>query len=137
MDPGYAVTYGYLAFAFQQKSSFSKAIAAAEKAAALDPANYFTQSTLGYIYGRAGDRDKAIPILRELQVEAATQPIPAFHLSMLYLGLGNTNEAMNWLEKAYSERFYVLSLVNAMPEFDPLRSDPRFQQMLRGMGLTQ
>jgi tetratricopeptide (TPR) repeat protein len=137
MDTGYAVTYVYLALAFQQKSSFSNAIAAAEKAAALDPANYFIQSTLGYIYGKAGNKDKAFRILRELQAKTARQPIPAFHFGMLYLGLGDTNEAMNWLEKAYSEHFYVLSLVNAMPEFDPLRSDPRFQQMLKGMGLTQ
>jgi TolB-like protein/DNA-binding winged helix-turn-helix (wHTH) protein/Tfp pilus assembly protein PilF len=137
MDTGYAVTYVYLALAFQQKSSFSNAIAAAEKAAALDPANYFIQSTLGHIYGKAGNKDKAFRILRELQAKTARQPIPAFHFGMLYLGLGDTNEAMNWLEKAYSEHFYVLSLVNAMPEFDPLRSDPRFQQMLKGMGLTQ
>jgi hypothetical protein len=76
-------------------------------------------------------RSRAVYILHQFQAKIARESVPAFCFVMLHLGLGDTNRAIMWLEKAYQEHYYALSIMTAMPDFDPLRSDPRFQQILK------
>jgi tetratricopeptide (TPR) repeat protein len=136
MEPDSPLAAVYLALTFQQKGQFEQAIAAAKRALELDAENYPALSTLAFVYGKAGRRDEAKRILNDLQAEAARRPVPAFHFMMINLGLGDTEQALMWLERAYQERFYMLSIVNVMPEFDAVRAHPRFQRIVRQIGLS-
>lgn len=60
---------------------------------------------------------------------------PAFYLATIYTGLGQKDQALQQLEKAYEERFYRLIFLGVDPVFDSLRGDPRFQELLRRVGL--
>jgi tetratricopeptide (TPR) repeat protein len=135
MEPDSPLAAIYLALTFQQTGQFERAIAAGKRALKLDAENYPALSTLAFVYGKAGRRDEAKRILGDLQAEAARRPVPAFHFMMIYLGLGDTEQALQWLERAYQERFYMVSIVNVMPEFDPVRADPRFQRIVRQIGV--
>jgi hypothetical protein len=63
--------------------------------------------------------------------------IPPFYMTLVYAGLGEKDEAFTWLEKAYKEHSWELILLKVHPGFDPLRSDPRFQELVRQVGLPQ
>jgi hypothetical protein len=85
------------------------------------------QTTLGYVYGVAGKMEQAREILAELRKRSVSQ----FYLSFVYIGLGEKDEALLCLERTYRERSFMLSNVATQAMFDPLRSDPRFQDLQR------
>jgi tetratricopeptide (TPR) repeat protein len=96
-------------------------------------------SRLGYTYALAGRRPEALKILDDLKARAARRDSGligyAVHLAILYAGLGEKDQAFEWLEKAYQEHDNALTSLRVYPFFDPLRSDPRFTQLLKKMGL--
>ena len=97
----------------------------------------FTLAELGYAYARFGRRDDALRILRDLKARLA-QGDPntrAVHLAILCAGLGETDEALGWLAKAYEERDNLLTILRVYPFFDSLRSDPRFTDLMKKVGL--
>ena len=93
------------------------------------------------MHARAGQRQEALKILEDLKRRAATDNSAltgyAVNLAILYAGLGEKDQAFAWLEKAYQEHDAALTNLRVDPFFDPLRSDPRFQAMLKKMGLNQ
>ena len=91
---------------------------------------------LAYVYARAGQRDEALKWLRQLQARAAHEPIPPIRFVSVYLGLGDNEQALVWLSQAYAEQSDHLKTIGTDPIFDPLRADPRFMAILRGVGLT-
>ena len=72
-------------------------------------------------------------MLDQLQKLSATSYVDATRLALIYVGLGETDQAMSWLQKAYDQRDVGLVVVKADPRFVPLRNDPRFQELLRNM----
>ena len=88
-------------------------------------------SRLGYAYGLAGRRTQALQILEELRKMSATKHVPPSHFAIVYIGLGDKNHALKWLEKGYEEHSYELPVILTDPRFDSLRSDPRFQSLIR------
>jgi TolB-like protein/Flp pilus assembly protein TadD len=97
----------------------------------------FILADLGYAYARFGRRDDALRILRDLKARLAhgDPSTRAVHLAILCAGLGETDEAFVWLAKAYEERDNLLTILRVYPFFDPLRSDPRFDDLMRKVGL--
>ena len=89
-------------------------------------------ANLAYAYAVSGMRDEASKILNDLKNRSA-QVSNAPEIAMVYVGLDEKDEAMAWLEKAYAERFSPWVLMR--PCFNPLRSDPRFQNLLHRVGL--
>jgi TolB-like protein/DNA-binding winged helix-turn-helix (wHTH) protein/tetratricopeptide (TPR) repeat protein len=135
MDPHFAVAHYQLGQAFVQKRMDDEAIAELQQAIGLSGGNKTFRSALAYAYARSGRRDKALEILNDLNNRLNNGFLNASEIALVYIGLGDKDQAMTWLEKAYGERFNPSVLIR--PSFDPLRSDPRFQNLLRRIGLSR
>ena len=94
-----------------------------------------TWTGLGYAYGVSGRKDEARKVLNEMKQLARQRYISAYDMALIYVGLDEKDLAFTWLEKAYEERSFGLSNIKAEPRMDSLRSDPRFQDLLRRIGL--
>ena len=95
--------------------------------------NLVLLSSLGFAYARAGRRDEALKILDQLKARSKQEPVAADLLAYLYAGLGQKEQAFAWLDKAYEERDVPLIVLKCGPELVSLRSDPRYQDLLRRM----
>jgi Flp pilus assembly protein TadD len=118
-----------------QKGDYPKALAAFTKAKELSRGNSETISMIGYVSARAGDAGKARGALDELKSLSAQHYVPPYNVAAVYLAMGEQDEAITWLEKAYEERDVRLSFLNTDPKWDSLRSDPRFAAIPKRMGL--
>lgn len=94
-------------------------------------------SNFAYTYGRAGKQVQAEQALRKLLALNRQHPMDPMVIVLAYVGLGNNVQAIAWLEKAYAQHSNGLTALKVDPAFDPLRSDPRFQDLLRRVGLNQ
>ncbi len=95
--------------------------------------NPYALGHLGNTYARAGNRAKAQEIIRKLKMHAAKQNHGCYEVALVYAGLGEKDRAFEWLEKAYQVRDKGMTFLKVDPALDPLRSDPRFQDLLRRM----
>ena len=92
---------------------------------------------LGMIYGLAGHRAQAIKILKELLELNERRYVTPAALAYIYIGLDDKDQAFVWLEKAYQERSNFLAYLKVVPVADPLRADPRFNNLVGRVGLLQ
>jgi tetratricopeptide (TPR) repeat protein len=128
LDPTFAEAHRNLAITYVNKGQASQAIAEARRGLELDQSD-FEQATLGYVYAVAGKPEQARKVLAELSKRPAVSPV---YLSFIYVGLGRNDQAFACLENAYSERsLLVYALAGPEAMVDPIRSDPRFQDLLR------
>jgi TolB-like protein len=91
----------------------------------------------GLVNAVNGRKDQAEEKIRELETAGKNRYVPATYFGMLYAGLGKKKQAFTWLEKAYEERADGLTWLNVLPALDGLRSEPRFQDLLRRIGFAQ
>ncbi len=94
-----------------------------------------TRVVVAHTYAVSGQRRPATRVLAELLELAKRQYVHRYHIAIIYAGLGDKNQALAWLEKAYEERDQWLIWLKVEPMVDSLRSDPRFQDLLRRVGL--
>jgi TolB-like protein/DNA-binding winged helix-turn-helix (wHTH) protein/Tfp pilus assembly protein PilF len=134
MDPNFALAHYQLGQAWVQKRMYNKAIAELQKAIELSGDNSLFASNLAYAYAVSGRKDEAVKILNELK-NREHHSSNFCEIALVYVGLGEKPQAMEWLEKAYEARFNPSILKR--PAFDPLRSDPRFQDLLGRIGLSR
>lgn len=134
MDKDYPYSYLFLGFTYAARGMYAEAIAAYEEAIKLGLDSPSTQIHLGAAYARAGDRERAQAILTRLQT--SEEYVSPGQLATLYVAQGETEQAFAALEKAYEEHDLQLQYLGVDPALDPLRSDPRFQDLLRRVGLT-
>jgi TolB-like protein/DNA-binding winged helix-turn-helix (wHTH) protein/Tfp pilus assembly protein PilF len=130
MDPNFALAHYELGQAFVQKHSYNEAIAEFQKAIELSGGSIPCTSNLAYAYAVSNKRNEAVKILNDLKTRSTTN---ASEIALMYVGLGDKDQAMKWLEKAYDEHFNPSILLRSA--FDPLRSDPRFQDLVHRIGL--
>jgi adenylate cyclase len=121
-----------LAEAYLAKGKFEEALVLYEKA---QEATHVPSSGLAITYARLGRRADARRILDQLLAKARTQYFPADSIAAVYVALGDKDEAFSWLERAFEEHSYPLYTFLFAPEFRPLRSDPRFADLLRRIGV--
>jgi TolB-like protein/DNA-binding winged helix-turn-helix (wHTH) protein/Flp pilus assembly protein TadD len=133
MDPNFATGHYELGQALTQKHMYDEAIAEFQRAIELSGHSGAYDSNLGYVYAISGRKDEAIKIINELDSRHAQNPSVDADIALIYMGLGNRDEALARLDRAYEARFKASILLR--PIFDPLRSDPRFQALVRRMGL--
>jgi Flp pilus assembly protein TadD len=112
-----------------------EAIAEFQRAIELSGHSGAFDSNLGYVYAVSGRKEEAIKIARSLAARHDQNPSADANVALIYVGLGDRDQAMNWLSKAYEARFNPSILLR--PVFDPLRSDARFQDLLRHIGLPR
>ncbi|HEV2522893.1 MAG TPA: protein kinase, partial [Candidatus Acidoferrales bacterium] len=122
----------FLGMAYVEKSMYKEGIAELEKGVAISR-NNLSLCFLGYGYAVAGRRGEAQKILDELNELAKEKHVPAIHRAVIFAGLAEKDKAFDWLEKAYDEHYVIAIKVH--PSYDPLRSDPRFADLLRRMNL--
>jgi tetratricopeptide (TPR) repeat protein len=133
LDPTFALAHDTLGRAYLQKLMYKEGIAEFEMELAISPENPVALSWLGYALGAAGRRAEAQKVLDRLNELSKHKYVPAADVARVYSGLGEKDKAFDWLEKGYEER--SLGPIKIEPIFDPLRSDPRFQDLLRRMNL--
>jgi tetratricopeptide (TPR) repeat protein len=132
LDANFYLPHIFLGWAYVQKSMYKEGITELEKAVAISPSN-ISLACLGYGYAAAGRRPEAQKVVDQLDELSKQRYVPPFHRAIICVGLGEKDKAFEWLEKAYEDRFIIAIKVN--PIFDPLRSDPRFADLLRRMNL--
>jgi TolB-like protein/DNA-binding winged helix-turn-helix (wHTH) protein/Tfp pilus assembly protein PilF len=135
MDPFFALTHYVLGEAFVQKHMYKEAIAELQKATELSEGSTAFTANLAYAYAVSGSRNEALQILNDLRNRSQKGFSNAPEIALVYVGLDQKDQAMAWLEKAYAGRFNPGVLMR--PAFDPLRSDPRFQELLHRIGLSR
>ena len=136
LDPNFIAAHNVLGMAYVQKSMYKEAIADSEKALAISPNSTLALSVLGYAYGAAGRRLEAQKVLDQLNALSKQKYVPSLDRARIYVGVGEKDKAFEWLEKSYDDRSIGAVIgMKVNPVFDPLRSDPRFADLLRRMNL--
>ncbi|MGI8771212.1 MAG: winged helix-turn-helix domain-containing tetratricopeptide repeat protein [Acidobacteriaceae bacterium] len=135
IDPQYTNALWFLALSLEQKGELPASIAKLEKAVSLSHGPHY-RALLGRAYALAGERTKAINILDELQALFRQRYVSPFDIAVAHVGLGDETSTFQWLEDACQQRvFRIIELL--FPMFDSLRADPRWQDLVRRIGLPQ
>ena len=137
LDPNFITVHGELGTAYLQKSMYKEGIAEFEKELVISRHRAYALAWLGYAYAVTGRRTEAQKLLDRLNRLSKQEYVPALFRAEIYLGLGEKDRAIEWLENSYDDRSLTSSCrrIKLDPEFDPLRSDARFQDLLRRMNL--
>ena len=133
MDPNFAMAHNQLGQAYLQQRMYEQAIGELQKAVQLSAGSPTCIANLARAYALSGRKSEAGKLLNELKSSSSANNSHASEVAAIYASLGDKDEAMKWLEKGYSERFNPGVLIR--PGFDPLRSDPRFQNLAHRVGL--
>jgi serine/threonine protein kinase/tetratricopeptide (TPR) repeat protein len=133
MDPNYIPAHYILGRAYVAKSMHKDAVAEYEKTLAISPDNTLVLSGLGCAYAIAGRKADAQKVLDKLNVLSKQKYVSAAYRARIYVNLGQKEKAFKWLETGY--RDHSIFTVKVEPDYDSLRSDPRFQSLLRQMNL--
>jgi tetratricopeptide (TPR) repeat protein len=133
MDPNFAMAHNQLAEAYLQKHAYDQAIAELQVAVRLSGDSPTPIANLARAYSFSGNKTEAMRLLNDLKGNSTARFSYAAEVAAIYASLGDKDEAMNWLEKGYAERFNPGVLIR--PAFDPLRSDPRFRNLVQRIGL--
>jgi serine/threonine-protein kinase len=135
-DASLWVAHWGLGSSYVQQGRLDEGIAELNRAVELSARNSRAIASLAYAYARAGKRPQAERLLAELMNRSKDgQHIPAGDIAQIYLGLGQRDRALDWLEKAYVEHSQSLLLIKVDPWLDELRADARFGELLRRIGL--
>jgi TolB-like protein/DNA-binding winged helix-turn-helix (wHTH) protein/Tfp pilus assembly protein PilF len=126
MDPRSEWAHLNLGQAYEQKGQFGLAIDELQKAVELSHSSPLTISALAHAEALSGNHAGANKLLAQLETLSKKQYVSPFYVAIVYLGLGKNEVAMNWLEKAYTDRSNGLVFLKVEPELDPLRANPRF-----------
>jgi tetratricopeptide (TPR) repeat protein len=133
MDPHFAVGHYELGQALEQRQMHDEAIAEFQKAIDISGHSGVFDSSLAHAFAVSGRQEEAKKIAKDLESRNDQNPSAEANIALIQVGLGDQDQAMMWLEKAYMARFNPSILLR--PAFDPLRSDPRFKNLLRRIGL--
>lgn len=136
MEENFWIVHMFLAWAYLQTSHFDEAVKCCQKASELGKSDPVALAALGHAHALAGNREQASEILGELKSLAENNYVPSAELTFLCLGLEDTEQAFMWLDKAEKEKALRLIYLNVEPRFDPIRTNPRFQELLAKVGLN-
>jgi tetratricopeptide (TPR) repeat protein len=135
MDAHFAISYQVLGEAYLSKGMYREGLLALEQFSALSRSSATSRALLGYSHARLGEHSAALRLIEELDAASQHGFVPALLFALVYAGLDDQDQAFSWLEKAYEERFYRLAYLKVEALWDPLRSDPRFADLLRRVGI--
>jgi serine/threonine protein kinase/tetratricopeptide (TPR) repeat protein len=134
MDDSFWVARLWLGWTYANIGHLSEALAELQTARRLDN-NLEVVAALGYTYGRSGRRIEAQQVLDELQQLSRKRHVSPMLGALIAIGMGEHERALGYLEQGYADRAQMMSELKAEPAFDPLRTDPRFADLLRRIGL--
>lgn len=136
MEPRFDFAYWIMGVALAGQERMDESINALNQAVILTGGGLTHEAHLGYAYALSGKRDEARQVLDDLEEIAKEKYVPAYYFAIIYLGLGEQEQTLSWLERAVEERAGFLAFIKVEPMFDPLRSDTRFADLLGRMGLA-
>jgi TolB-like protein/DNA-binding winged helix-turn-helix (wHTH) protein len=133
LDPNFAVGHFQLAEALVEEHQYEPAIAEFQQAIELSGHLVSFDANLAHAYAVSGRKADAMKIAKDMETRPDLNPSANASIALIYVGLGDLNQAMRWLNKAYDARFNPSILIR--PGFDPLRSDLRFRELRHRIGL--
>jgi serine/threonine-protein kinase len=132
LDPEYPLAHLFLALAYNQKGLHEQAIAELEQYANKPDSRTIFKAVLGFVDGQSGRKDEAVSILNQLEERSTTNEyLSPFQIALIYVGLGKKDKAIEWLQTAKRERDPFLMYIRVDPNFDSLRKDPRFVELMK------
>ena len=134
LDPNYHMCHFWLARAYVEKKMYAQAVTEFHRAIELQPENLMAVALLGNVYARSGQPAKAREVSRNLQRLSTKRYVAPSFFAIVYCGLGETQNAFEWIERAYQQRDPLLTRMKLDPVTVPIRSDPRFADLLRRVG---
>jgi TolB-like protein/tetratricopeptide (TPR) repeat protein len=134
LDPNNPRAYLELGRVYRLKGMYEEAIVHIQKGITLSGGAPGALSALGYTYAVSGERDKALKIVQQLTVLSKHRYVPPCHIAFIYVGLGEKDRAFDWLQKAVADRS-IMDAALRRKELDSLRSDPRYVELIRRIGL--
>lgn len=137
LDPNFVRTHLYLGLAYMHKGMYEEAVTEYQSALNISGGGTVLKALLGHVLALSGRTGEATKIINALKEQAGGQYVPAFNIALVYMGLGEKDEAFEWLDKAYEERSSWLVSLRVEPIFDSLRSDPRFANLVHNVGLDK
>jgi tetratricopeptide (TPR) repeat protein len=135
LDRDFAPAHWHLGWAYEQAGRFEEGVSEARRAVAIDSGSLLYVASLGHAYAKAGMETDARATLARLGQAATTRHVSAYHVAVIHIALGDTNAGLDWLERAYAERSPWIGYLGVDPRVDPVRSHPRFENLLRKTGL--
>jgi tetratricopeptide (TPR) repeat protein len=132
LDPNFTLAHFDLALSYSALGRHEEAISEMQKARGRG-SDYL--AGLGYVYAVAGQRAEALSTLAELERLAKQQYVPPYHFAWIYIGMGDRDKAIALLQQVYAEHTQYVVDFKTVPMFDSLRSDERFQELVRKVGL--
>jgi DNA-binding winged helix-turn-helix (wHTH) protein/TolB-like protein/Flp pilus assembly protein TadD len=134
LDPGFERAHMRLGMVYAAQRDFDGAIRQLQAAQRLSvPDSSYLDGVLGYAEGFSGNKAGARELLEQLTDRSRRPNVPAFSIALIYIGLGDRDSAFQWLERAYEEHSTYMVYLKTDPLLDPVRSDPRFAQLLGKM----
>jgi TolB-like protein/DNA-binding winged helix-turn-helix (wHTH) protein len=133
LDPSFINALWWQGLAYAGNRDFPKSIACLTRAIATNDGPVF-RALLGHVYGRSGEKAKALAILEDLKTLSTQRYISPGYFAVVYAGIGDANSTFQWLENAYQTRAVSLQELPCM-YFDSVRSDPRYPDLMRRIGL--
>ena len=135
LDPNYPVTYWILGLLYRETGRYELAIKEGERGVNLSGGSPLMRAALAHTYGKSGKTNQALQLLDDLTKLAEHKYVAAHFFAGIYIGLGDNDRAVEYLEKSYEEHSHWLIYLHIDPSMDGLGKDPRFQNLLRRVGL--
>ena len=136
IDPDFALAHWCLGVSYVAEKQYAEAITEMQRANAVGESPLYMYG-LGYAYAAAGNRTKARAVIDTLKQRPGQTYTPAYFIGSIYAALDEKDEAFAWLQRAYDERDPQITYLLLDPFIDPLRSDPRFNELVRKVGFPQ
>ena len=137
MDRNFVLTHHRLGLAYEQQGKYDEAITEFKEVLNLTAGKPLGMAALAHAYALSGKRVEAQKLLAELQEQSKVRFVSPATVAAIYVALGEKDEAFTWLEKAEKARDGLLARLKVDSRFDPLRSDPRFTDLVRRVGVPQ
>ena len=137
LDPGFPQAKRYAAWAFLQKGRHAEAIAALQAVLSALGRKPEVEAELGHALAVAGRRAEARAVLEGLTQLSSSRYVSPYSVALVHAGLGDRDQALAWLDKAYAERSDYMPYLGLEPMLDSLRSDPRFDALVRRVGVPR
>lgn len=136
IDPHFRDAHLCTAQAYEQRRMYDQALAELKKVEDIAPDDPAFLTELGYVYGLSGRRADALKLVEQLRKISMREYVDPTFIGLIYTALGDREEAFKWLDKAYEARSSWMTWLKVEPKFDPLRSDPRFNELMHRVGIA-